>query len=274
MASKSTHIKSVITLLDILPKYELRKAASGHTTVATLGALANYLQFETDSVAFIKTLQWVSVFIQDGRDTILKSSLSDENKKAAVELYAKISSPFIYPFPPNQATQHIRNTLSETSRSHLSLLSEWIQKESPIYVPDPEDISLLIADLAKIGVEFSKLDLPGYLKEDFSQHLQLYITISEKIPFVAHQLLIHEATKLSAWLLSNLPQEAKRVIVKAATVVNLLVAAFIAPAEASDAYSTYYAWAAQAQPEAKQLMAAAAPLQLPPPAKPSPNTKN
>ena len=269
MTVRSTHIQSVIVLLDLLERHEQKRAGTGFIVLPPLGALANYLDLSTESIAFIKAVQWVSVFVQDGRDTILKSSLSEENKKAAITLYSKITTPFVYPFSATQVSQHIKSTLSETTRSHLSLLNEWILKEFPIYIPEPGDINALIADLEDVKEDFDKLNLPKYIKEDFAQHIDLYVNMAQKLPFVAHQLLIHESSKLSSWLLSNLPQDAKRVVVRAATAVNLLVAAFIAPAEASGAYETYYAWAAQAQPANKQLEAAAAPLQLAPPIKPA-----
>ncbi|MBL0914924.1 MAG: hypothetical protein IBJ13_05245 [Sphingopyxis sp.] len=208
---------------------------------------------------------WLGAFINDGRDALARSSLSEGNKDIAVELFNKLSSPFRYPFGLTKFFDFKNSQLEAEKLSHLSLIDEWVSKEVPIFIPEQAEISEIVDKLKAIDAEFSELDIPQFIRTDFSNHLKLYITVATKMPMVAHQLISNESTKLISWLLSSLSPEAKKTVSKAAIAINALVAVFIAPVEASNAAHTYYEWMLEVEPTVAAIEGVVAPPALPAP---------
>lgn len=85
---------------------------------------------------------------------------------------------------------------------------------------------------------------------------------------VAHRLIAEESSRLISWLLSAIPDNAKKVVANTALTINILVAAFVAPAEAYDAGSSYYQWYSDTITRQPAIEATVAPKALPKPATP------
>lgn len=265
MPERTSHIGAVVELMDKLPTKD--PAIGGGTALVTLASVATTLKIDLHSISFGKCLLWINAFVLDGDDVLKRSTLKEQDKIAALGSYRSLTNPFRYPFSGENHDQFQKKTLTPERRSFFSLLDQFLQKEHPIYVPSVSEIDDLIRQLHDIIAEFKNLSIAEYIKQDFEDQLNLYIVIATELPMVAHRLLANESKTLISWLLSTLPDDAKRTVSKAAIVINVLVAAFVAPAEASDAATSYYKWFSEVSPQPKLIETTVAPKALPAPRK-------
>ncbi|WP_379547055.1 hypothetical protein ACFCW2_13255 [Qipengyuania sp. DSG2-2] len=266
MATQSSHIGSLVLLLDDLP-VRTNPTSGNITNLSSLAAVASKVGFKTDSISFGKIILWLNSFVLDGDDVLRRSSLKSSDKESALNTYRGLTGAFRFPFKQEQHERFCSNFLTTERRSFLSLLDQFLQKEHPIFIPEIEEISEVIEKLRSLIQEFEELELPEYIKRDFAEQIELYIRVANHLPMVAHRLLANESSNLLSWLFSSLPDNAKKTVSKAAVTVNLLAAAFIAPAESADAAKTYYKWYSETFAQPQQISTVVAPKALPKPSK-------
>jgi len=228
-------------------------------------ALAKLLGLNAVSIEFGKVILWIGAFVSDGFDAIGRSSLKDGDRSAALAIFTELSAPFRYPYAGGPVQEHMGKMLTGERMSYMSLLDAYIKNEHPIYIPEPTEISETIETLRNCQKDFSQLDVPAYIKEDFHKTIDLYIIVATHLPMVAHRLVSAESSNLISWLLSSIPDDAKNTVARAALAINVLVAAFVAPSEAADAGNSYYKWYSQVTASNPAIEASVAPKALPAP---------
>lgn len=257
---KTTHIAALASLANTLNKFN----GSRRNSETPLSVLASLLGLPVESHKFIRALTWIIAFYNEGVNTIQDSSLSESNKSAALNNIRTLFQPFLPPFAA-QMQPWYASAMSQTNQSYFDLLSDALKDRYAIYVPDQETLSSLIARLSGLLVELKDQGLPKWINDDFEEAMSLTLTTIEKLPFLAHKVIQSAHASILARLFSVANPEHKRFMVKVATTINIVLAAFIMPAEAVDAGRSYYGWMSESAADQKQIDQYAQPLALPPP---------
>jgi hypothetical protein len=231
-------------------------------------ALAAYLGINAQSYQFTRILTWIIAFYYEGVEVIKSSSgLSENNKNTALHNYSVLFQPFLPPFSGNAKVHQWRTaSLSATNMAYFELLNDIIIKENPIYLPEMSDVSKYHEDLKAILEEVKQASLPPWIRKDFEESISLTIIAIDKVPFLAHRIIQDAHSTVLARLFSVATPEHRKLMVRVATVMNIVFAAFVMPYEASEAGNSYYSWVVESPPDIKQIEACAQPLALPPPA--------
>jgi hypothetical protein len=222
------------------------------------------LKLDIKSYQFIRVLTWLIAFYHDAVDSIDKSSLSDKNKITAKTNLGALFSPFLPPFQANVLLWYSQ-VMSPTNESYFDLLSDTIIQTSAINLPEESDLNIYKNDLAKIIDEIDSIGLPRWIRDDVKESVDMAILALEVYPFLAHRLIRESHKSILSTLFSTTTPDQKKFLVKVATTINIVLAAFIMPHEASEAATTYYGWAIEAPSDVKQIEGCAQPLALPAP---------
>lgn len=256
-----THIEALTSLAI---RVKEGTAAQQVNSASPVSILAKVVGLEIKSTQFLRILMWLIAFYNDGMETISNSGLSDKNRDVAEDNTRALFSPFLPPFG-NTINQWFSSNMSATNQSYFDLLSDAIIDKHPIYVPEPSDITSYANDLNKLLQEMESLDLPRWINNDFKAAIELTLIAIEKLPFLAHRIIQDSHSTILSKLLLVAKPEHKKFMVRVATTINIILAAFVMPHEATDAAASYYGWAVHSPADIKQIEACAAPLALPAP---------
>ena len=259
-ARSTTHIQALVNFAEAIHN----SAGNRLQNSTPLEALANHLGMSIQDHKFLRILTWIIAFCREAVDTIESSSLSEKNKGTASSNITALFNPFLPPFSGKVGTWY-NSSLSATNQSYFDLLSDAIVDQFPIYIPDQETIDEHKSSLRDILVEMEKMNLPKWINDDFSQSIEMTIVAIEKIPFLAHRIIQDAHSSILARLFSDSTIENKRFMVKVATAINVVFAAFIMPFEAQEAGNYYYRWIGDSAVSQDQIDACAKPLALPAP---------
>ena len=257
---KTTHIASIAELAITLHNFSGNRR-NGEAPIATL---ASFLGLSLDGHQFVRILTWVIAFYQEGETIIRESDLTEKNKSAAISNLKNLFQPFLPPFSGQMQTW-FNSAMSQTNQSYYDLLSDSLRKQHSISIPDSNQIAVYAQQLSNLLVEMKRIELPKWISDDFSDSISLTIQAIEKIPFIAHRVLYNTHSSIIASLFFRVSSDHKKFIVKVATTVNIVFAAFVMPHEASEAGQTYYEWMASSAISQEQIDACARPLALPAP---------
>lgn len=259
-ARSTTHIQALVSFAEAI-----HNSAGNRLQNATpLEALANHLGMSIQDHKFLRILTWVIAFCREAVDTIESSNLSEKNKKTASSNITALFNPFLPPFSGKLGSWY-NHSLSATNQSYFDLLSDTIVDQFPIYIPDQKTIDKQKSSLRELLVEMETIKLPKWINDDFSQSIEMTIIAMEKIPFLAHRIIQDAHSTILARLFSASTIENKRFMVKVATAINVVFAAFIMPFEAQQAGNYYYQWIGDSAVSQDQIDACAKPLALPAP---------
>lgn len=256
---KTTHIEALTQFAS-----DIQRHGRKHSN-KPVAAFAGYVGLGVSSYQFTRILTWTIAFYQDALNTLETEDITDRNRSTAESILKSIFVPFLPPFTNKTVEDWYSSAMSETNQSYLDLLNNIVIKNQPIFVPEPSDLSEYSDELYKILGELDSVDLPRWIKRDFEEAVQLTLVAIEKLPFVAHRIIRDAHASILSKLFSAVSPDQKKFIVRAATTINLVLAAFVMPHAAVDAASTYYGWAFDSAVDVKQIEACAAPLALPPP---------
>lgn len=232
-----------------------------------ISALAIFVGLSPQSYQFTRLLTWLIAFYYDARSTLDKASLAERNRDTARANLHALFEPFLPPFSGVAIGGWFASAMSPTNQSYFDLLNDVLVVQQPIFMPGKEDLSSYEAQLKELVQELEEIGLPPWIERDFRESIELTLIAVEKLPFVAHRLVQDAHSVVLARLFSCASPEHRKFMVKVATVVNIVLAAFIMPHEAADAAQAYYGWMLESPVDAKQIEACSRPLALPAPAK-------
>jgi hypothetical protein len=258
---KITHIQALTSFADDL----FTTTPNNQKGSKPVLVLSNYLGLPSGSSKFSRILTWIISFYQEGVSTIGSSTLSEKNKVTASQNVYKLFVPFMPPFEGANLDAWFKQAMSDTNQSYFDLLSDAILDTHPIFVPDAEDIHRFKSDLTALLSDMEGIGLPKWINDDFAESIGLTILALDKLPFLAHKIIQDSHNTILARLFSVTTPEHKKFMVKVATTMNVVFAAFIMPFEAQQATSAYYNWMLESPIDTKQIDACSAPLALPAP---------
>lgn len=257
---KTTHIASLAQLAIALNEFSGDRRRGENP----LNLLANMLNLNVESHQFIRVLTWIIAFYNEGIRTVETSTLSEKNKSASLSNMRTLFQPFLPPFQSSMQTW-FGTAMSQTNQSYFDLLSDSLRDQNAIYVPDQEDLDKYRDQLMKLLEEIEQIGLPKWINDDFNESISLTLSAIDKIPFLAHRVIQDAHATILARLFSVSSPDHKRFMVKVATVMNVILAAFVMPHEATEAGNAYYEWIAQSPVSQAQIDDCAKPLALPAP---------
>ena len=263
-----THIQALTEFANALHDSIAQNRRSSEKPIS---ALSTFVGLHAQSYQFTRLLTWLIAFYYDALSTLDDASLAERNRNTAKANLHALFEPFLPPFTTPAIGNWFSAAMSSTNQSYFDLLNDVIVLQQPIFIPDVEDLRSYETQLRDVLAELERVKLPPWIERDFTEAIQLTLLAVEKLPFVAHRLVQDAHSTILARLFSVATPEHRKFMVKVATIVNVVFAAFIMPNEASDAAEAYYGWMLESQTDVKQIAACAQPLALPAPSKKDPN---
>lgn len=176
----------------------------------------------------------------------------------------QLFSPLLPPFGGHVKDWYNRN-MSDTNESYFDLLSDTLIISSPIFLPSDEQVTEYKVKLNALLDELNDLNFPRWVNDEFREAIGLTLIALEKMPFLAHRIVREAHSNILSKLFASGDQKQKSYVVRLATTINIVLAAFVMPHEAAEATNTYYDWAIASPVDTKQIEACAKPLALPAP---------
>jgi hypothetical protein len=232
-----------------------------------LSVLSTYVGLSIQSYQFTRVLTWVIAFYYDAVSTLDGAEMADRNRDTAKTNLHTLFAPFLPPFDSNLVSHWYAQSMSAVNVSYFDLLNDVMVKQHPIYIPGKDDLESYRSQLKGVLIELAEAKLPKWIERDFEDAIQLTLLAIEKLPFVAHRLIREAHSSILGRLFDVVSPDHKKLMVKVATIVNLVMIAFVMPHEGSEAIGTYYGWMAESPVDVKQIEACARPLALPAPDK-------
>lgn len=257
----TTHIEALVRLATSLHQ----GSTNSQKTHPPIQQLAEYLGVKPQSFQFARILTWMIAFYEDALDAISNSPLSDKNRVTAISNLQALFSPFLPPSFGGSIGTWYNQVMSATNESYFDLLSDTIKQHKPIYLPSKTDTQKMVNELSELLDQLEGVGLPRWINDDFKGSIGLTVLVLEKIPFLAHRIVNDMHGSIVSKLLLVVPESQKQFLVKAATAINIVLAAFVMPSEAQEAYDSYYGWFAESPSDSRLIEQMAKPLALPSP---------
>lgn len=204
-------------------------------------------------------------FYHDALEAVKSSSISEKNMNVAIENLSKLFAPLLPPFPASNLNTWHKSAMSATNEAYFDLLADAIVDQHAINVPEQSDIDIMKQDILDLRQQLEEMKLPRWINDDFEESLALTFIALDKMPFLAHRIINDAHSSILSKLFSSGTAEQKKFMVKVATTINVILAAFVMPHAGYEAATTYYGWISESATDPKQIESIAAPLALPAP---------
>lgn len=257
-----THIEALTEFATTVYEAAPGPRAASERPVPTL---AKVLGLRMETYQFTRVLTWIIAFYYEAVSTLNHANIAERNRDTAKSNLASVFAPFLPPFQNPTVAAWYTSAMSATNQSYFDLLNDVLIKQQPIHLPEASDIDKYKTDLASILSELKDVGLPPWIEKDFQESIQLTLLALDKIPFVAHKIIQDAHNTILARLFSIARPEHRKFMVRVATTINVVLAAFVMPYEATEAAHAYYGWMMQSPVDVQQIEACATPLALPPP---------